>query len=347
MATRLRLQNFRCHRDKSVTIPDETTIITGRNGSGKTSLIEAIYVAYRGKSWRSNSESILRHDDDDTSSWWRIDLADDTLDDNRTIKFQLNERGKASEFMVNNRVTKRLPLGSRRPVIFFEPGDMALLYGSPDRRRKFLDRFIAQQQIGYSSLLSRFERVARQRGQLIRDGNYMMDEKMIWDLQFARLSTEISMARRELITAVNYDLATKYHEIAGGAEKVGIRFMAGTPADFDDALARLVAQDGIITPVGANRDDFKFIFGGKDAKVTASRGENRSLLFAMLGVITDLMRTKYGEDRVTVLLDDIDSELDSEHRRNLYNMSSFRRHTIATTLEYSGSINEIHLSAPI
>lgn len=344
MTTRLRLQNFRCHRDRMVEIPDETTIITGSNGSGKTSLIEAIYIAYRGKSWRSNSESILRHSGDEVSKWWRIDLIDNVLDDQRTIKFQMDERGKASEFMANNRVTKRLPLSSRRPVIFFEPGDMALLYGSPDRRRKFLDRFIAQSQIGYSSLLSRFERVARQRGQLIRDGNYKADEKMIWDLQFARLSTEISAARRGLVAAVNQELADKYHEIAGGDDKVGIRFIAGAPADFDDVLSKLVAQDGVITPVGANRDDFKFIFGGKDAKATASRGENRSLLFAMLGVIADLMRAEYGEDKVTVLLDDIDSELDSERRRHLYGMSSFRHRTIATTLEYAGGRAEIKLA---
>lgn len=324
-------------------IPDETTIITGNNGSGKTSIIEALYVAYRGKSWRSNSESILRHGSDEASSWWRIDLTDETLDDRRTTKFQLSERGKVSEFTVNNRVTKRLPIANRRPVIFFEPGDMALLYGSPDRRRKFLDRFIAQRQIGYSALLSRFERVARQRGQLIRDGNYTADEKMIWDLQFARLSTQISTARRELISAVNKSLPDKYQEIAGGTDKVGVRFASGTPVDFDDALARLVAQDSLITPVGANRDDFKFIFAGKDAKATASRGENRSLLFAMLGVITDLMRAEYGEDKVTVLLDDIDSELDIDHRRHLYEMSSFRRRTIATTLEYSGSGAEIRL----
>lgn len=345
MAIKLRLQNFRCHQDKSVEIPSTTTIITGANGSGKTSLIEAIYIAYRGKSWRSNSEEILRRQAGEASGWWRIDITDDRLGDVRAVKFQRQVERNSSEFIVGGRTTKRLPLAARRPIIFFEPGDMALLYGSPDRRRKFLDRFIAQTVVGYSSLLSRFERTARQRSQLIRDGSFTLDEKLIWDMQFANLSCQISAARSRLVRDVNQHILAKYQEIAGaeaGSQRAGIRFVAGAPPTFDQVMARLAAQDGLVTPVGANRDDFKFIFNGKDAKVTASRGENRSLLFAMLGVIADLTRQQYGE-KVIVLLDDIDSELDAVHRHNLYQMSSFRYNTIATTLEYSGDCANIRL----
>lgn len=343
MAFKLRVQNFRCHQDKTIEIPTGVAIITGDNGSGKTSLLEAAYIAFRGSSWRSNNSEILRHIGETTSQWWRIDLADEALTEDRTVKFQQLEDKSKTEFTINGRVTTRLAPRAKRPVIFFEPGDMALLYGSPERRRRFLDRFIAQNQVGYASLLSRFERVARQRSRLIREDDYTSDEKMIWDLQFSGLSYQVSQARRGLVQELNQTLNERYSEIAGAKVDAQMRFLPGAPDDADEIMYRLTNQVGMVTPVGANRDDFKFIFRGKDAKTSASRGENRSLLFAALAAVTDLTRRQYG-DRVVVLLDDIDSELDAAHRRNLYNVSSFRQNTIATTLEYSGVGTNIKLS---
>ena len=72
MIARVRLQHFRKHEDFETTFQPGTTIITGPNGSGKTSLIEAIHIAIQGKSWRSDFTEMIKNDQD--SDWWRLDI---------------------------------------------------------------------------------------------------------------------------------------------------------------------------------------------------------------------------------------------------------------------------------
>lgn len=334
----LRVQNFRSHRDFTVEIPDEITIITGPNGSGKTTLIEAIYLAYTGKSWRSNFEEICRREGDDHVDWWRIDLVDDITGDQRTIKYQHGQRS----FVIDEKTYGRLPSLLRRPIILFEPGDMQLLYGSPSLRRQFLDRFIAQLEPAHQTELYKFERVLRQRNNLLKQETWSRDEMMIWDIQFSTLSSAITERRRQYLKKINSMLQQKYAEIAGVKATVKLRFSAGAPADVNEMMERLTTSTERVTPIGAQKDDYRFIYNRGDAKVSASRGENRTIIFAMLGVLTDLARANY-DGPVTVLLDDIDSELDRQHRTNLYNMSSFQTNTIATTLEYAGT-EHAHIS---
>lgn len=338
MALQLRVQNFRSHADYQLKLPDELTIITGPNGSGKTSLMEAIYLAYTGKSWRSNFDEICRQSADQTADWWRIDLANDTTGDRRTIKYQRGEKN----FIIGDKCYKRLPLAARRPVILFEPNDMQLLYGSPTRRRQFLDRAIAQLEPIHQTELAKFERVLKQRNNLLKQESYTADEMMIWNIQFSALSHNISTRRRQYLRTINQSLSNKYQEIAGLGVDVKLRFQAGAPASEAEILDRLTSSTDRLTTLGAQRDDYKFIYGRGDAKLSASRGENRTIIFAMLGAVTDLARQQRGTE-VIVLLDDIDSELDQQHRRNLYNLSSWQTGTIATTLEYQSDRHH-HLS---
>ena len=334
----LRLQNFRCHQDYQVELPSELTIITGPNGSGKTSLIEAIYLAYQGKSWRSNFEQIRRQTGHQLSDWWRVDLTDQTKETTRTIKYQSGQKS----FTVNDRTYYRLPLTMKVPVILFEPGDMQLLYGSPTRRRQFIDRFIAQLEPVHQRELNKFNRVLKQRNILLKQDDYSAEELMIWDIQFSDLSSTISQRRRQYLQDISEMLSVEYQQIAGSDQMVQLRFSPGAPMTSQAIMHRLIGSHDRLTTIGAQKDDYKFIFGGSEAKSVASRGENRTIIFALLSIITKLARQQYG-DQVVVLLDDIDSELDYSHRINLYDLPSFQSHTIATTLDYQGDHHSIRL----
>lgn len=334
----LRLQNFRCHQDYQVELPSELTIITGPNGSGKTSLIEAMYLAYQGKSWRSNFDQIRRQTGHQLSDWWRVDLTDQAKETTRTIKYQSGQKS----FMINDRTYCRLPLAMKVPVILFEPGDMQLLYGSPTRRRQFIDRFIAQLEPTHQRELNKFNRVLKQRNILLKQDDYSAEELMIWDIQFSDLSSTISQRRRQYLQDISEMLSVEYQQIAGSNQMVQLRFSPGAPTTSQAIMHRLTGSHDRLTIIGAQKDDYKFIFGGSEAKSVASRGENRTIIFALLSIITKLARQQYG-DQVVVLLDDIDSELDYSHRINLYDLPSFQSHTIATTLDYRGDHHSIRL----
>ena len=334
----LRLQNFRCHQDYQVELPSKLTIITGPNGSGKTSLVEAIYLAYQGKSWRSNFDQIRRQTGHQLSDWWRVDLSDQAKETTRTIKYQSGQKS----FMVNDRTYCRLPLAMKVPVILFEPGDMQLLYGSPTRRRQFIDRFIAQLEPVHQRELNKFNRVLKQRNILLKQDDYSAEELMIWDIQFSDLSSTISQRRHQYLQDISEMLSVEYQQIAGSNQMVQLRFSPGAPTTSQAIMHRLTGSHDRLTTIGAQKDDYKFIFGGNEAKSVASRGENRTIIFALLSIITKLARQQHG-DQVVVLLDDIDSELDYSHRINLYDLPSFQSHTIATTLDYRGDHHSIRL----
>jgi len=339
MITSLKVQNFRSHIATNLDFKPGVTVITGPNGSGKTSLIEAIYIALTGKSWRSNFNEILRSKDSKTADWWRIDLK---LSDNeeRVVKFQHGEKS----FLINNKQTARLPTKSKKPVVLFEPNDLQLLYGSPSRRRDFFDRFITQLSPEHQTNLNKFERVLRQRNNLLKQ-NTTRDELFVWDLQFSDLSEKISQARRDIIKKISENLNAKYNEIAGVNSQVSIKFIPGGPLDRQEILKQL-SQDNFpfqTTPIGAQKDEFKFILNQKNAKLSASRGENRTIIFAILATQVEILREVKRE--VFVILDDIDSELDQTHKDNLYRLSSLSDNNLfATTLTFKSRVaNHIKL----
>ena len=96
MITKLRVQNFRSHRDLVIDFGSQLNIIIGPNGSGKTSLVEAIYIALQGKSWRSSFADIKNHNSGD--DWWRVDV-DFSDTESRTVKFQNGKR----EFVIGGK----------------------------------------------------------------------------------------------------------------------------------------------------------------------------------------------------------------------------------------------------
>lgn len=340
MITRLRVQNFRKHVDTEVVFTD-STVITGANGVGKTSLIEAIYIALQGKSWRSGFSDILGRDQQDNSEgWWRIDV--DFLDgETRTVKYQDGQKS----FEVNGVVSGRLPTKFKKPVVLFEPNDLQLLYGSPVRRREFFDRFITQIEPGYASVLHKFERVLRQRNSLLRKGT-TKDEVFVWDVQFAELAEKIITLRTRWIKEINQNISAHYRDIASNSDTILLRYHAPhtTSQQILNQLTADLDAGWPYTKAGPQAHDVHFMVNGRDAKQTASRGENRTLLFAMLATMTEVLNKNLGQ-KAYLIFDDVDSELDAVHKGGLYSAKEFKNNYLyATTIKGSGrSINYLKL----
>lgn len=321
MAT-LRVQNFRSHIDKTIELSNKANIITGFNGSGKTSLLEAVAIALNGKSWRSNFDSIVRSNSN--SNWWRIDL---NLDKEvRTVKY-INSK---KTFIINDKCFNRFPKNKRIPIVLFEPSDMQLVYGSPLRRRNFFDRFIAQLDYEHQVDLNKFDRINRQRNKLIRE-YASKDELFAWNIQLSTLSEKITSRRSNFLDKIKKDFTNKYTKIANKPDIATVEFLPNTKKNASSILKYLDKTNDII---GAGRDDFLFILNSLEAKSNASRGENRTIMFALLSSIVDNIRSNNNE--AYILLDDIDSELDKSRRDNLYNLDSFKKNLIATTIRYNG-----------
>lgn len=333
MIENLEIQNFRRHKKFTANFKGKNTIITGANGSGKTSIIEAIYIALRGKSWRSGLQEILREESSDTSDWWRIDLGF-SCGEMRKIKLNGNQK----IFEVNNQKFKRLPVKYKKPVILFEPNDLQLLYGSPSRRRDFFDRFIAQIEPSHQASLNKFLRILKQRNNLLKKGA-SIDELFVWDMQFADLSEKIITSRENWINQISKEITKEYREISSKSDSVSIKYSAPqkTKQQILNQLNIDFNSGWSMTKIGPQTHDVKFKINNRNAKVTASRGESRTIIFAGLAVMTKLLSQEFGE-KIYLIFDDIDSELDFERKNGLYKLPVFQENYLfATTIESDDS----------
>lgn len=328
----LRVQNFRTHSDFILEIGKKSTLISGANGSGKTSLLEAIYFALQGTSFRSSDKEILRNDG---SSWFRIDLKD-SKDSLRTIIFNDAVQKSKKQFLVDGNKKARLSANLRIPVVLFEPDDLQLLSGSPTRRRNFLDYFLSQIFPSFQLALARYNKALKQRNNLLKRDNVSKDELFPWNLMLAEYGAEIISKRQDFLELLNSKIEEVYFEISGVKDEIKIDYL-GEKVSKNEILAILsenIERDKILgyTNFGPHKHDIQFIFNKKPAQNVASRGENRSLVLALKFIETDILADLTSK-RPIVLLDDVFSELDDDRQKLLTKHFSKYQTIITSTNE--------------
>lgn len=312
----LRVQNVRTHEDFSHALSPDVTLITGSNGSGKTSLIEALIVGLNGTSFKGTDSELLRYE----APWWRIDIASDT--DERTIKFDPSRTSGRKQFVIDDKTSYRLPAARKYPVVLFEPDDLRLLGGSPSRRRQFIDRFISQVDPHYGQALRKYDRALRQRNSLLKRAHVSHDDLFVWDIALGEYGAAIIEARIRYIERLNSELNTTYNAIANTSDIVSVHY---SHTVIGDVKQRIVSElhahaerDKLFgfTSVGPHRHDVIFKFNSMPALSVASRGEVRSVVLALKFLEVDIITSATGQQPL-VLLDDVFSELDSDRQTHL------------------------------
>lgn len=337
--TKLRVQNFRTHDDFLLKIGENSTLILGKNGSGKTSLLEAIYFALQGTSFRSSDKEILKNGSN--FDWFRIDLIGEN-DYTRVVKFDNSKISGKKTFEIDGKNSHRLAPSQKRPVILFEPDDLQLLSGSPNRRRDFLDKFLAQIFPSFSTTLGRYNKALKQRNNLLKREFLSADEIFPWNVMLAEYAAEIIARRRDLVRILNEKITHTYFEISKIQDEIEIIY-DGEETSKDEILRILEAnfeRDKILghTSFGPHKHDLIFKFNGSDARNVASRGENRSLVLALKFIETDFLAENSNYPPI-VLLDDVFSELDEGRQKLLTEFFSKYQTIITSTagVEVNGS----------
>ena len=332
----IKLVNFRSHDEFLLHCKKKTSLIVGENGSGKTSVLEAIYEALRGKSFRATDEEILRRG----SEFYRVELK--FINGLSTVVLF---DGQKKQFLVEDKRTARLPKKYRYPVVLFLPDDLHLVATSPTKRRGYFDRVIAEFDEAYSSSLAKYEKTLKQRNDLLKkyaknndrcsgvdlngDGinNYRrvdvgVSDFFSWNILLAKYGLEIRDKRQKYLDKLNTVFNQVYYSIAESNDQVFLKLdlFGGeiSEAEYFNRLKSEFSRDVILghTGFGIHRDDFVFLFNGKEADGTASRGERRSMILAMKFIEADLIFQETGKKPV-VLLDDVFSELDNTRQKCL------------------------------
>lgn len=319
------LTNFRNHASYHLECNQDTTLILGKNGCGKTSVLEAIYILTRGKSFRSTDPEIIKHNTD----FYRVEI-----EYNNGEKSIATFDGKNKTFIILDKKTRRLPKKNKYPIILFLPSDLNLVSGSPSRHRDYFDRLFGQISEEYNSLVSKYNKALHQRNELLKTENLSASDLFPWNLLLAKYGARIFALRQEFTEKINQTLNQTYSSIAKNQDEITLIYKTeikdGAENSYLNALERNFQKDLYLghTSFGVHRDDFEFIFNNRLANGSASRGETRSIILALKFVEANLIYEKLHQKPI-VLLDDVFSELDHARRKCL--IKNFKDHQVIIT----------------
>jgi DNA replication and repair protein RecF len=338
--TRLELRDFRNHERSELDLGPGVTVIVGRNGEGKTNLLEAAAFAATLTSFRgAATEALVRRGAD--SAVVRADLADD--DRRALVELELRAGRRVRGQLNRQPLRRRRDLLGTVRVTLFAPDDLVLVKGGPAERRSFLDDLVVDLRPADDDLRRQVDRVLRQRNTLLRQmgsrgGGEALATLDVWDQQLAELGSRLAERREQLTERLVPALARRYEALArpAGAE-VGVRYERSWAGDLGDALAAARPEDlrrGVST-VGPHRDDALVVLDGEPARTHGSQGEQRSLTLALRLAGHDVVAAATGSVPV-VLLDDVYSELDEGRQEALTEQLPATQTLLTTTAPIAG-----------
>lgn len=325
------LKNFRSYDDYSLELSENVNIIVGPNASGKTNLLEALYVLSRGKSFRTSDKDLMAFNE----NWFRINGRWGGTE--RALIYKNEPAGTSKELRINSASYKRPGRKHLIPTTLFDPEHMRLISGSPDSRRLFMDLLLEQLDDHYGSHLRNYKRAIAQRNRLLKAPHPNVDHLFVWDLKLAEHGAFLHRARRELMEQINQQASDTYSQLAARPSQVSFEYRTTLSGnDYQSLLLKaLHERHGVdmergFTTVGPHREDFEVIIDAHVASVAASRGETRTAVLTAKIMELKLLEA-HTNIRPLLLLDDVFSELDGSRRRALTEFLTPYQTIITTT----------------
>lgn len=346
----IRVSNVRPYGLYSAQLNPNITLILGRNGTGKTTLLESMYYLLQGTSFKGRDRDMIALGQAKS----HFLLLDDAGTERRASLELLFDDKVKKVFTIEQKNTARLPAKHRQPVVLFEPDELRLLSSSPQRRRQFFDGILCRLYPQYATALSRYQRVVLQRNELLKHqadtSSTIWDAHLFaWDIKFTELTDILVQHRREFIKLSNKHLSRLYSGMAGSDHTITVAYQSSLPpTNYAQNLLKQLEQrrhaDAMrgFTSLGPHRDDFLVNLGGHPASETASRGEMRTIMLAYKLLEVELQQQTYGTNPL-ILMDDVFSELDSTREQQL--MNALKNHqTIITATDLR---DELKINASI
>jgi DNA replication and repair protein RecF len=335
--TRLRLRNFRSYEQADVRLGEGMTVVSGRNGAGKTNLLEAIYFACTGRSCRTaNEREVLRFGADVVrlELWARSADAEHAV----TVGFQ---PGEAKHLKVDGAPVERLTDSDARPLVsVFLPDRLELVSGTPALRRGHLDQVIAALWPARAGTRRAYAAALAQRNALVsgvRAGRASRASLPAWDAELARHGLALMRDRARLVERLRPRFVAHADALGLGEEPAVTyrpRSSAASPEELAAELAERTPSDleRGFTGHGPHRDELAFRRAGRDLRSYGSRGQQRLALLSLLLAEREELAAGRGEPPL-MLLDDVMSELDAGRRERLVAVLRADGQSVLTTTD--------------
>ncbi len=342
-------------------------VITGANGHGKSTLLEAVHMLSVAKSIRARTDSeVINHElvregghvqvlgiFNQGPSSVRAQFDMDVGASGESPNSRTNVLPK--EWRINGVKLKAIEFVGRANVVLFEARDLDLVLGAGAGRRRYLNILIGQFDTEYLQAMIRLEHIRRSRNALLRghyEGADLAEEMPYWNDRFCEESVKIVQTRRDVMTLLR-ERAVPLHAELGEGEDLALSYLpslgsAGRDVDMSDfksdemrqlifdALAASRGREEAMgrMVIGPHLDDFQIDIGGAPARQYASRGQARTAALALRLAEASLVAEFAGRNPV-LAFDDVLSEMDARRRSMVLDLTSHYEQTLLTATDVS------------
>ncbi|GAF66336.1 recombination protein F [Bacillus sp. TS-2] len=343
----LSVKYFRNYQQASLSFDPRVNVCIGENAQGKTNLIEAIYVLALAKSHRTSNDKELISWDEEFAR-----IQGEIVKETSTIKLDVVISTKGKKAKINGLEQRKLSeyVGAVN-VVMFAPEDLNLVKGSPQIRRRFIDRELGQINPLYLYHLSLYQKVLQQRNQLLKQFQLKKGSPEMLDIltdQLIPLAAEVIKKRFQFVKQLQGWAEAIHTDISRGKEKLELTYLASSNVSEQLDLTKIKEefyqtyqtkkqkeiQRGV-TLFGPHRDDLGFKVNGKDVQTYGSQGQQRTTALAIKLAEIELIHSEIGEYPI-LLLDDVLSELDDHRQSHLIETIQKKVQTFVTTTNLAG-----------
>ena len=332
----LKLLNFRNYESLELKLSPRVNLLYGKNGMGKTNIVEAIYMLGLTKTFRSNNDNVV------IKKGKNIAKIEGSIKDNilNNYKIIINNAGKRIK-IDNNKIAKISDYITKVNIILFNPDDLKMIKDTPSVRRKMLNIEISSVNSEYLILLTNYNKVLKQRNAYLK----ALSKKNSGDTSFLNILTEqlidiglkIMLIRTEFINNINSYISDIYYEITHkGTLKVVYKseFKSKTKENLLKMFEKNISREIFLgkTLFGIQHDDLEFKIDEETVKEFSSVGEQKNSIIAFKLAEIKNIENKLHRKPI-LILDDLFSELDEEKINNILNLIDHDLQTFITTTE--------------
>lgn len=348
----VKLMNFRNYEYGNVSFEKGANFIYGSNASGKTNVLEAIYIAATTKSHRfSKDKEIIMYEKDAA----KVSLSFYSSNRHNRSDIILHSNKKKQLFKNGVPVTKSSDMMGFFNVVLFSPDDLRLIKGSPRERRRMIDIGICQLKAIYFNSLVNYNHILEQKNNLLKT-NPESDQIWIWNKKLCEYGGIISAIRQNYIKKIN-NFAQYYHN-AICREKLEIIYNSGicniqndmNHQQYCELMEKEIEKNkdkeikNRLSIIGPHRDDFTAYLDNKEAKLYGSQGQQRTVSICIKLAEVDIIKNEKKESPV-LLLDDALGELDRSRQKfvleNFNNIQTIITGTDKKEIDNKNSVNYI------
>lgn len=322
----LQLTEFRNIQSASLQFSPLMNLICGENGSGKTSVLEAIYLLAHGRSFRTTkAHKMIRNLQPSLVLHGKVNWAQQLL----SVGMLRDRNGDWQLKLNGEKVLRMADIASLLPVQLITPESFRLFFGGPKERRQFFDLGLFHVEPSFYELWVLFNKVLKQRNALLKSKQPYNDSYKFWEQQLADAAVAIQKLRQTYINQLNAVLQPLLTPIAALA-KVELELVPGwfcKQVDSVEFLSQL--QENFLsdlkvgyTQLGPQKADLRIKIDGEYVDDFLSRGQLKVLLFALKVAQSNLIFSS-GHKQPLLLIDDLASELDDQSKRYIF---SFLHH---------------------